>query len=230
MPDAVPEDCFSFPLFGELTAADASAIRPLLRRRSFAAGTTVFQRGDPIDAVWLVVSGLLRISVTSADGRELAFRVVGAGEMVGELGVLDGSSRSADLTAVRPSVLVGLGQSALRDLLASRPAIATGVIRFLCRRLRETSEQLEALALERIETRLARLLLRRVENATVRGGECELTLDLSQSDIAALVGASRPKVSIGFGELEKRGAIRRDGRKLICRVAVLNALAGTPEF
>jgi CRP-like cAMP-binding protein len=114
--------------------------------------------------------------------------------------------------------------------MATRPTIATGIIRFLCRRLRETSEQLEALALQRIETRLPRLLLRRVENAAIRGGEYELTLDLSQSDIAALIGASRPKVSVGFGELEKQGAIRRVGRKLVCRVAALNALAEMPDF
>ena len=68
--------------FGELTGADAAIIRPLLRRRAIAAGTTVFQRGDKVDTVYLVVSGLLRISVTSVDGRELAFRVVGPGEMV----------------------------------------------------------------------------------------------------------------------------------------------------
>jgi CRP/FNR family transcriptional regulator, cyclic AMP receptor protein len=230
MPDAVAESRLAFPLFGDLTAEDAAAIRPLLRRRAVPAGATVFQLGDAADAVYLVVSGQLRISVTSVDGRDLAFRIVGPGDMVGELGMLDGGRRSADLTALRPSVLLGLGQGALRTLLSSRPSIAIGIIQFLCRRLRDTSEQLEALALQRIETRLARLLLGRAGTATSHRDEFELTLDLSQSEIAALIGASRPKVSIGFSVLEEHGAIRRDGRKFICRVAALSELAEMPNL
>ncbi len=211
----------AFPLFGDLAADDIAAVRQLLRRRQFKAGAMVFQRGDAADDVYLIVSGLLRISVGSADGRELAFRVVGPGEMVGEIGVLDGSRRSADLTALRQSVVLGLGRSALQRLLATRPAIASGVIRFLCHRLRDTSEQLEALALQRIETRLARLLLRLAHAAQPVRDEVELALDLSQGEIATLIGASRPKVNIAFGELEQRGAIRRAGRKLHCRSALL---------
>jgi len=185
----------------------------------------VFQRGDPADEVYLIVAGQLRISVGSADGRELAFRIVRSGDMVGELGVLDGSPRSADLTALRDSVLLGLGRDALQNLLTTRPAMTAGVIRFLCNRLRDTSEQLEALALQRIEVRLARLLLRlTLATAPVRG-EVELMLDMSQSEIAALIGASRPKVNIAFGELEARGAIRRAGRKLHCRIGALGELA-----
>jgi CRP-like cAMP-binding protein len=197
----------------------------LLHRRQFKAGAVVFQRGDPADDVYLTVSGQLRISVGSADGRELAFRIVGPGEMVGELGVLDGSRRSADLTALRDSVLLGLGRSALQNLLATRPGMAAGVIRFLCGRLRETSEQLEALALQRIEVRLARLLLRLTHTTAPVQGEVELSLDMSQSEIAALIGASRPKVNLAFGELEARGAIRRVGRKLHCRIGALGDLA-----
>lgn len=225
MPPPMAQDRAAFPLFGNLADEDMAALRPLLRRRQVEAGAVVFQRGDRAEEVYLIVSGQLRISVGSADGRELAFRVVGPGDMVGELGVLDGSQRSADLTALRPSVLLGLGRSALQNLLATRPAIASGVIRFLCERLRDTSEQLEALALQRIETRLARLLLRLAHaNEPIRG-DVELTLDLSQGEIATLIGASRPKVNIAFSELEQRGAIRRAGRKLQCRIAVLEELA-----
>jgi CRP-like cAMP-binding protein len=225
MSDSASPEGPAFPLFGDLAAADHAAMRPLLHRRQFKAGAVVFQRGDPADDVYLTVSGQLRISVGSADGRELAFRIVGPGEMVGELGVLDGSRRSADLTALRDSVLLGLGRSALQNLLATRPVMAAGVIRFLCGRLRETSEQLEALALQRIEVRLARLLLRLTHTTAPVQGEVELSLDMSQSEIAALIGASRPKVNLAFGELEARGAIRRVGRKLHCRIGALGDLA-----
>ena len=225
MPNSALLESPAFPLFGDLATADLAAMRPLLHRRQFKAGAVVFQRGDPADEVYVIVSGQLRISVGSADGRELAFRIVGPGEMVGELGVLDGSRRSADLTALRDSVLLGLGRNALQNLLTTRPAMASGVIRFLCNRLRETSEQLEALALQRIEVRLARLLLRLAHAPAMVRGDVELTLDLSQSEIAALIGASRPKVNLAFAELEARGAIRRAGRKLQCRIGTLEELA-----
>lgn len=225
MPEPVPQGHLVFPLFGDLAAADLAVVQPLLRRRQFAAGALVFQRGDPADEVYLIISGQLRISVGSADGRELAFRIVGPGEMVGELGVLDGSRRSADLTALRDSVLLGIGGAALQTLMATRPAIAAGIIRFLCTRLRDTSEQLEALALQRIETRLARLLLRLAHARQPGTDEVDLTLDLSQAEIATLIGASRPKVNIAFGELVAQGAILRVGRKLRCCIARLEHLA-----
>jgi CRP/FNR family transcriptional regulator, cyclic AMP receptor protein len=226
MPGAPPEDRATFPLFGSLNEADAASVRSLLRRRQVEAGATVFQRGDIADTVYLVVSGQLRISVGSANGRELAFRVIGPGDMVGEMGVLDGGRRSADLTALRQSVMLGLSRSALQTLLATRPAIASGIIAFLCARLRETSEQMEALALQTIEARLARLLLR----LTHAGDhdlqqDVSLVLDMSQTEIATLIGASRPKVNIAFRELERRGAIQRTGRNLQCRIQALEEVA-----
>jgi CRP/FNR family transcriptional regulator, cyclic AMP receptor protein len=225
MLDAASLEGLAFPLFGALSTADLVAMRPLLHRRHFKAGAVVFQGGDPADDVYLIVSGQLRISVGSADGREVAFRIVGPGEMVGELDVLDGSHRSANLTALRDSVLLGLGRHALQNLLTTHPSMASCVIRVLCKRLRETSEQLEALALQRVEVHLARLLLRLAHAAAPLQGEVELTLDRSQAETAALIGAGRPKVNLAFTELEARGAIRRAGRKLHCRVAALGELA-----
>jgi CRP/FNR family transcriptional regulator, cyclic AMP receptor protein len=225
MPDSASLERPAFPLFGDPATADLAAMRPLLHRRQFKAGAVVFQRGDPADDVYLIVSGQLRISVGSADGRELAFRIVGSGEMVGELGVLDGSRRSADLTALRDGILLGLGRNASQNLLSTRPAMASSVIRFLCKRLRDTSEQLAALALQRIEDRLARLLLRLAHAPAPVRGEVELTLDLFQGEIAALIGASRPKVNLTFAELEARDAIRRAGRKLHCWIGTLEQLA-----
>ncbi len=122
--------------------------------------------------------------------------------------------------------MLGLSRSALQSLLATRPAIASGIIAFLCGRLRETSEQMEALALQTVEARLARLLLR-----LAHAGDADLqqdvtlTLDMSQTEIATLIGASRPKVNIALRELEQRGAIRRAGRKLLCRIPALEDLA-----
>src|ERR1700722_13300605 len=93
----------TFALFGSPSAEDNAALAPPLRPRRYEAGQVIFQRGDPAEEVFLVTTGQLRISVCSADGRELAFRVANRGDMVGEIGVLDESGRTADVTALRTS-------------------------------------------------------------------------------------------------------------------------------
>lgn len=227
MPRTLAADALTFALFGPLEAEERAALAPLLRPRRFEAGRAVFQRGDPSEELLLVISGSLRVCVCSLDGRVLAFRVAVPGDVVGEIGALDGGPRSADVVAARNCEALALSRADLQRLLASRPAMALGVVRFLCRRLRETSEQLEARALQRVEARLARFLSRLTGGFDVDGAgrEVELKLGVSQSEIAELIGASRPKVSLAFGALEEQGAIRREGKTLFCRPATLAALA-----
>lgn len=215
----------NFPLFGPLDAADSAALAPLLHLRRYEAGRVVFQRGDAADEVFQIRSGQLRISVCSLDGRELAFRIAGPGAIVGEIGVIDGGRRSADVTAARASEVLTLARDDLLRLIASRPTMAIGMSRFLCSRLRETSEQLEAQALYCVEARLAHFLLRELNLTGAAKGQMELTLCVSQSEIAALIGASRPKVNVAFSALEERGAIRRRGKMLVCRLDALNEIA-----
>jgi CRP-like cAMP-binding protein len=210
-----------------LSTDDNAALAPLLRPRRYENGHVIFQRGDRAEEVFLVTAGQLRISVCSSDGRELAFRVASPGDLVGEIGVLDDSVRSADATTQRESDVLVLSRADLWRLLTSRPAMARAVIRFLCGRLRDTSEQLEALALQRIEARLARFLLRLVHSAGPVRAEAELTLSISQGEIASLIGASRPKVNIAFSALEAQGAIRRSGKTVRCDVALLGEIADT---
>ncbi len=218
-------DALTFPLFGPLDAADSAAVTRLLRRRRYEAGRVVFQRGDPAEEVFLVVAGRLRISVCSLDGRELAFRIAAPGDIFGEIGVLDDGLRSADVTALRDCEVLALARADLRRLLNDRPAMAIGVSQFLCGRLREASEQLEAQVLQRVEARLARFLLRLLNLGEPVDAEVELTLSVSQSEIAALIGASRPKVNLAFSVLEEQGAIRRVGKRLVCRRDALSEIA-----
>ncbi|PNG27399.1 Crp/Fnr family transcriptional regulator [Methylocella silvestris] len=222
-------DTVRFPLFGLLDAADSAALAPLLRRRRFDAGRLIFQRNDPADEVLLVTAGQLRISVCSVEGRELAFRIAVPGDTIGEIGVLDNRRRSADVTALCISEAFALGRADLNRLLISRPQMAMGVIQFLCGRLRDTSEQLETLALQRIEARLARLLLRLLSAGGPVCAEMQLTLQITQSEIGGLIGASRPKVNVAFSVLEEHGAIRRRGKTLLCRLPILGKIAETAE-
>lgn len=222
-------DGLTFALFGPLDAADSAALAPLLRLRRYDVGRVVFQRGDAAEEVFQIVAGQLRISVCSVDGRELAFRIAGPGHIVGEIGVIDGGRRSADVTAMRACEVMALARADLLRLLESRPTMAIGVSRFLCSRLRDTTEQLEAQALHGVEARLARFLLRLLRLSGASTEKAELTLDISQSEIAALIGASRPKVNVAFGALEEHGAIRRSGKTVVCRPDALSQIADAPD-
>jgi CRP-like cAMP-binding protein len=124
---------------------------------------------------------------------------------------------------------MALPQRAVLELIENNPKVAQAAIRFLCTRLRETDQRLEAIALHRIEVRLARLMLSalRLEAPTSTGEKVPLDLGMSQGELALLIGASRPKVNIALTLLEDMGAITRAGSKLTCNTDVLQNIAET---
>lgn len=215
------------PIFASLDEEDTRAVASRLASMSFAAGESVFSRHDPVTGLFIVASGRLRISISSAEGREIAFRVAGPGETIGEIAALDGGARSADATAIEAARAFVLMRRDLDLLLEQRPALARCVIGFLCRRLRDTSDQLESLALLNIEQRLARFLLTLEKHGGKRvGRRGEIDLDVSQTDLGFLLGASRPKVNVALGALEAEGLIARRGRRIVFDVDVLTERAG----
>jgi CRP-like cAMP-binding protein len=120
-----------------------------------------------------------------------------------------------------------LPQRAMLELIENNPKVALASIHFLCGRLRETDQRLEAIALHRIEVRLARLMLSalRLQKPPAKGQEVVLDLGMSQGELALLIGASRPKVNIALTLLEEMGAIRRQGTQLKCNTEVLESIA-----
>jgi CRP/FNR family cyclic AMP-dependent transcriptional regulator len=117
----------------------------------------------------------------------------------------------------------------MMELIENNPKVALAAIRFLCTRLRETDQRLEAIALHRIEVRLARLLLSalKLQSPSAEGEEVPLDLGMSQGELALLIGASRPKVNIALTMLGDMGAISRKGSKLLCNTEVLQEIAET---
>ncbi|WP_210183235.1 Crp/Fnr family transcriptional regulator [Methylobrevis pamukkalensis] len=173
-------------LFAGLDDPDIAAVAALARRRAWPAGTLLFQRGDAGREMILVTSGRVRLSLLSPEGRELTLRHAEAGSLFGEIAVLDGGPRSADATAAAETEGLVIAKADLDRLMAARPQIAAAVIRFLCGRLRETTEQFETVALYRLEARLARFLLglARPQVAGADASSVRIDLPLTQSEIA----------------------------------------------
>jgi len=209
------------PLFGKMEPADLAAIVPFFHRRHFASNQLIFSKGDKADELYILLSGRMKISVLAPDGRELAFRAVEPGHLIGEIAILDGGARTADMTSVCESETLALGKTSLARLMADRPAISRALIQLLCQRLRETTEQLESIALYRIEARLARFLLALQSSSKTE----EVSLLMSQTELGAILGASRSKVNAALHNLEEMAAIRRRGSRLACNAEKLLAIS-----
>ena len=231
MPDGVGDDSFirilaGAELFKDLSAGDQAACARKFRELRFGKGRTLFGRGDPGTHLYLITDGQVRLAISTAEGRELSFQVAVAGDIIGELAVLDGGSRSAEATALTPVVAYALDRDSFRVLWSTRPTIANAIIAFLCRRVRNASDRLEAVALYPLEVRLARFLMIALgHRETSKGRRVPLELGFSQSELAMLLGASRPKINAALGALERSGAIGRTSDRLFCDRAKLEMMA-----
>jgi CRP/FNR family transcriptional regulator, cyclic AMP receptor protein len=214
-------------LFGTLTPEVLAQVARQMRPVSYASGQQIFQRGDKGKDIYLVVSGRVRLSVLSAEGRELSFGHPGPGDVFGEIAAFDGGPRTAHATAVSKLELMTLSRSALDQLMLTQPVLVRAAITFLCHRLREADNQFESIALHRIEVRLARFLLTLVkqQHGDARATKAAITFGLSQSELALHLGASRPKVNAALMLLEERAAIVRKDTQIICNCDVLADIA-----
>lgn len=214
-------------LFGRLDDADIAAVASQMREVRYSAGQSIFARGDQGTDIFLVIEGRVRLSILTAEGRELSFNHAVAGDIFGEIAALDGGERSADATALVDTRMTVLAMAALDRMMVDKPTLARAVIGFLCHRLRNVSDHLENVALFPVEARLARFLLHALGPAPAgqETGSQRLTLGISQTELALLLGASRPKVNAALAVLESAGAVQRSGQVLVCDREMLGRLA-----
>jgi len=142
--------------------------------------------------------------------------------------MLDGGTRTADATAVNKVTALILSKPSFKRAVDAHPHIGEAAIGFLCSRVREADQQLEAIALYPIEGRLARFFLAAARQTSPDSveGRVEIELPISQSELALLIGASRPKVNTALSLLEVSGALKRDGTRIICDLEELQMIAG----
>jgi len=219
-------------LFQDQPADVLIAVGAAMKEMRHPAGAHLFSRGDPGDSLFLILSGRVRISIVTADGRELSFSHAVSGDIVGEIAVLDGSPRSANATALSNVVALYLTAHDFNQLVDQHRSLARAAIRLLCRRLRELSDHLEDIALLPLSVRLARFFLNRLDaspNQPPAGKAVRVSLGMSQSELALLLGASRPKVNAALMTLAQAGALVRDGDAFACDARLLADLAQRGE-
>ncbi len=179
-------------------------------------GEVVFSEGEPGDSLYIVLSGKIKVGRRAADGRQNLIAVMGPSDMVGELSLFDPGPRTATATAVVDTRLARLRKQALRPWLTNRPEIAEQLLRVLARRLRRTNDALADLIFTDVPGRVAKNLLQMAGRFGTRdGGVLRVTHDLTQEELAQLVGASRETVNKALADFASRGWLRLDGKSVI---------------
>ena len=203
-------------LFQALQPADLDAILARAMVRRVLRGEMIRRRGDPGSGMVIIVSGRVRISLVSEDGREVTLTVLGPGEVLGEMTLLDGGEVSADATAQEDCVLLTLERTQFLRLLRLNSDLCLHLMAVLCQRLRRSNAALEDMALLDLSTRLGRLLLRLCGDYGVpspRGTRIEVKL--SQKDLSSLAGASREKVNKQLRQWEQEGVLGKDNGRMV---------------
>jgi len=213
-------------LFKSLTPEDLAACAARFHEVKLDKGEMLFARGDLGTHLYVVAEGQVRLAVATSQGRELSFHVAMPGDLFGEISVFDGWPRTADATALTAVTAYSVERHDFREFWSANPAISVAVVSFLCRRLRDTNDKFEALALYPMEARLARFLLLALgHRESVPGKRLPLDLGYSQGELALLLGASRPKLNAALKALEKAGAVGRTADRLFCDPAKLTCIA-----
>jgi len=203
-------------LFAGLDDESTSALLKFMKPRSLRRGTVLFREGDSGNELYIVSTGKLKVGRESPDGRENLLSVVGPGEMIGELTLFDPGSRSTTVTAVSQTELLSLEHNDLMTWLEERPQAAMNLLRALAQRLRRTNDTVGDLVFSDVPGRVAKALLDLAERFGKQGPDGTLVAhDLTQEELAQLVGASRETVNKALADFAARGWLRLEARAVV---------------
>jgi len=200
--------------FGVLAPDDVDALLVHARSVGYPAGGIIFARGSPGRSMMAVLSGSVRISTTSPQGREVVLAILQAGEIFGEMALLDGGDRAADAIAMSDCELLVVDQRDFIPFLKNRSDVCIALLRLLSRRLRRTDELVEAAMFERLESRLAKALVQ-LADGSGDAAPSGVQLEVSQHHLSLMVGASREKVNRQLGAWQRAGLLELGKRRVM---------------
>lgn len=203
-------------LFGELNERELNALAGRAIERRLNRGEILFIAGDEAAGLFVVVEGALRAYREGVDGREQIIHVERAGATIAELPVFDDKPYPSTVAAEEDSVVLFLSKNDVKLLCLTHPEIALTALKLLAGRLRKCAELVEALSLREVDQRLARWLLAEARTRGQRSAAgLELTLVLTNQQIAAHIGSVREVVSRALARLQQNGLIEIDGRHIV---------------
>lgn len=210
------------PLLARIEEPDLKALVRRAEARYLSAGQILFQRGDPGDGVFAVVSGHVKIFLEGTDGSEVVVAIRTTGDVLGELSLLDHHKRSASAAAMDKVQVMRISTDHFRDWLVVHPNAAIALLRELAQRVRETTDQVAEIAILSIDTRIARRLwmhfAEATADATPKNG---MIVRVNQAQLASVIGITRESVNKHLRRLKESQTIAIDAG----RVELLDAPA-----
>ncbi len=206
----------SVSIFWDLNENDLGHIADKMVAKHFENGNYIFLEDSEGEQCFFVLEGSVKVTRLSKDGREVILAMLNEGDFFGEMSLLDGESRSANVIALEKTKVLTLDRNDFIAVVNDYPQIAVQLLKELARRLRKSDRQIASLSLSDAEKRIALCIIRFAdEQGVIQNGKVSIPKTPIQQDIANMAGTSRETVSRALGLLEKEDLIERNGRELI---------------
>jgi CRP/FNR family cyclic AMP-dependent transcriptional regulator len=209
-----PRTLAALPLFKDLPLHQLELLNERLHKKRFMTGASIMTAQTPGEAIYVLLEGTVKIYVDKADGTEVILALLGPGDTVGEMSLVDSVGHSASVITMEKSTVLWLDRSSFHDCLETMPGLTNNMLRLLSGRLRLANEQVLALSTLDVTGRVARQILAFAERygASDGDGDLRVPLRLTQTDLAGLVGASRERVNhaVVFLKQQKYISVKRN--------------------
>jgi CRP-like cAMP-binding protein len=208
------EDIRPSPLLEHVALDDVRTLLSRGHRRAFPARTVIFQRDDPADGLYVIASGEVRVVMDGADGSTITLAVLGTGEMMGDLALLDGAARSATAIAATDVDALFIPAADFDAWMTDTPAALRAIASVLARRVRIADEQIAGIALLDARERIRQYVWGQFAEKSRGTPAAGCQISLNQTEVAALLGLRRETFNRGLRHLRETGAIAMEGRSV----------------
>jgi len=206
----------SIPLFSELSDKDLQKISQVASKKLYHKDNLILIEEEIGSTLFIILNGRVKISRITDDGREVILAILSEGDFFGEMALLDGQTRSANVTAIEDSELMVLRREDFLQMLRDYPQIAINLLKELAQRIRKSDEHIKSLSLQDATGRVANTLLRIAEDSGVyRHGQVEISELPLQQDLANMAGTSRETISRVIKSLMVQGYLKKEKGKII---------------
>ncbi len=197
------------PLFQGLDPSQLAWVGARVHRRTYPAGTNVILAEQPGEVVYVILAGTVKVHIEQLNGRDVILSILGRGDTLGEMSLIDSAGRSASVVTLEDSLMLWMDSETFQYMLDHFPPVARNLVRILSARVRLSDQLIQALATLDVSGRVARQLLAFAEKygQAAAGGDVLIPIRLSQGDIADLVGASRKRVNQSMVLFREQGLI-----------------------
>ncbi|MEJ2535937.1 MAG: Crp/Fnr family transcriptional regulator [Calditrichia bacterium] len=206
----------NIPLFSELSDKDLEKIIQVASKQKYHKDNLILLEEEVGSTMFIILNGRVKISRISDDGREVILSILSDGDFFGEMSLLDGHTRSANVTAIEESELMVIRREEFLQMLRDFPQIAINLLKELAQRIRKSDEHIKSLSLQDATGRVASTLLRIAEDSGVfRKGQVEIAELPLQQDLANMAGTSRETISRVIKSLCEDGFLKKTSGKII---------------